>query len=363
MVKSPHKKLAGRGFVHTMTSYVIAYLLYSSYHFKGGTAMYKKLDTTLFSAWNTYAVSMMSVLEDCGMWNKEDTFQKFMGVTGIAAQFCIDTHCSALPVTDYDWTAEHPRFLEKIGVKTKLYYAAPDDPAYESRQEQAIRALREALSQNRAAVVWGIDTGEFGIIDGYDDEDSVFFAKGIGSANTSCSMPVLYKNLGKTFSNAPILYVEIPSSFQAIDWKQAYFHSLQQYAQEMTRISDNADRAFGINGYDFLLSALKNNQCDSFGLRYCVGIYYERKEAMLLYLREIKDTFENQEIKSVIDEFEQLVTLYRQLMFDALAQGTDGWNHLWKEVNKESYPEIIRIVEKIKEREVSIVDRINRLVP
>lgn len=131
----------------------------------------------------------------------------------------------------------------------------------------------------------------------------------------------------------------------------------------MTRISDNRNRAFGIHGYDLLLSALKNDCCDSFGLRYCVGIYHERKEAMLLYLREIRDTFENQEIESVIDEFEQMVTLYRQLMFDALAQGTDGWNHLWQEVNKKSYPEIIRIIRKIKEREVSIVDRINRLVP
>lgn len=84
---------------------------------------------------------------------------------------------------------------------------------------------------------------------------------------------------------------------------------------------------------------------------------------MLLYLREIRDILKVPETGSVIDEFEQMVTFYRQLMFDALAQGTDGWNHLWQEVNKESYPEIIRIVEKIKEREVSIVDRINRVVP
>ena len=28
----------------------------------------KKLDIEVFSAWNTYAISMMSVLEHCGMW-------------------------------------------------------------------------------------------------------------------------------------------------------------------------------------------------------------------------------------------------------------------------------------------------------
>ena len=323
---------------------------------------YKKLNTPLFSAWNTYAVSMMSVLEGCGMWNKEDTFHKFMGVTGIAAQMCIDTHCSALPVTDYDWLTEHPRFLKRIGVKTHIYYASPDDPAYEYKQGQAIDAVKKSLNQNKAVVAWGIDTGEFGIIDGYDDEDGIFFTKGIGSPNTDSSMPILYSNLGKTFTNAPILYVEIPDSFQPIDQKQAYYHSLKLYAQEMTRLSDNTDRAFGIDGYDLLISALKKDGCDSFGLRYCMGIYYERKDAMLLYLREIRNVFENQGIEYIIDGLEQLVCLYRQLVFDVLAQGTDGWNHIWKEVAKEKYPSIIQIVEKIKEREIQIVDTINQVV-
>ena len=49
---------------------------------KEGFAMAKKkLDIEVFSAWNTYAVSMMSVLEHCGMWNKEYTFQRFLSVT------------------------------------------------------------------------------------------------------------------------------------------------------------------------------------------------------------------------------------------------------------------------------------------
>ena len=290
---------------------------------------YKKLDTTLFSAWSTYAASMMSVLEGCGMWNKEDTFQKFMGVTGIAAQLCMDTHCSALPITDYDWIAEHPRFLERIGVKTHIYHALPDDPAYECKQGQAIDAVKKSLDQNRAVVAWGIDTGEFGIIDGYDDEDGIFFTKGIGSPNTDTSMPILYKNLGKTFANAPVLYVEIPDSIQPIDQKQAYYHSLKLYAQEMTRESDSADRAYGIDGYDLLISGLKKDECDSFGLRYCMGVYYERKDAMFLYLREIGNIFENQEIEYIIDELDQVVCLYRQIVFNVLAQGTDPFERMF----------------------------------
>ena len=90
----------------------------------------------MFSAWNTYAVSMMSVLEHCGMWNKEYTFQRFLSVTGIASQFCVDENCSALPITDYDWMEEHARFTERIGVRTKKYYAAPGAEEYSVKQKE-----------------------------------------------------------------------------------------------------------------------------------------------------------------------------------------------------------------------------------
>ena len=159
----------------------------------------KSLDIEVFSAWNTYAISMMSVLEHCGMLNKEYTFQRFLSVTGIAARFCVDENCSSLPVTDYDWMVQHADFIERIGVQTKKYYAAPEVEEYSARQEEAIRAIKKGIEDNKACVVWGIDTGEFGIIYGYDDEDKVFFPKGIGNQNTNTSMPVLYNNLGKTF--------------------------------------------------------------------------------------------------------------------------------------------------------------------
>ena len=141
----------------------------------------KKLDIEVFSAWNTYAISMMSVLEHCGMWNKEYTFQRFLSITGIASQFCVDENCSALPITDYDWMEEHARFTERIGVRTKKYYAAPGAEEYSVKQKEAIMAIKKSIEDGKACVVWGIDTGEFGVIYGYDDEDKVFFSKGIGS--------------------------------------------------------------------------------------------------------------------------------------------------------------------------------------
>ena len=315
----------------------------------------KKLDIEVFSAWNTYAISAMSVLEHCGMWNKEYTFQRFLCVTGIASEFCVDANCSTLPVTDYDWMAEHAQFMERIGVQTKKYYAAPQDEEYSVKQKEAIAAIKKGIEDGKACVVWGIDTGEFGVIYGYDDDDKVFFPKGIGSQNTDTSMPVLYNNLGKTFEWAPVLYCEIPEAVHEVDWQHAYMEALRLYVQGMERIQENG-RAYGLAVYDTITDAVREDRLDSFGFKYCLGIYYERKEALLLYLEEMQKEQPGEALAQLIEAFRTTVDLYRKLMFDTLGGGTEGWNNLFEPVNKECYPEMIKIMQELKASEEKNVE-------
>lgn len=322
----------------------------------------KSLDIEVFSAWNTYAISMMSVLEHCGMWNKEYTFQRFLSVTGIAARFCVDANCSSLPVTDYDWMEQHADFMERIGVQTKKYYAAPEVEEYSARQEEAIKAIKKGIEDNKACVVWGIDTGEFGIIYGYDDEDKVFFPKGIGNQNANTSMPVLYNNLGKTFEWAPVLYCEIPEVVHEVDWNQAYWNALQLYVEGMQTSQDDSGRTYGFGVYDTIVEAVRENRLDSFGFKYCIGIYYERKDALLLYLEEMHKEQPSEALEKLIEAFQVTVGLYHKLMFDILEGGTEGWNNLFEPVNKECYPEIIKIVQELKASEEKNVELIKDVI-
>ena len=322
----------------------------------------KSLDIEVFSAWNTYAISMMSVLEHCGMWNKEYTFQRFLSVTGIAARFCVDANCSSLPVTDYDWMEQHADFIERIGVQTKKYYAAPEVEEYSARQEEAIEAIKKGIEDNKACVVWGIDTGEFGIIYGYDDEDKVFFPKGIGNQNTNTSMPVLYNNLGKTFEWAPVLYCEIPEVVHEVDWNRAYWNALQLYVEGMQTSQDDSGRTYGFGVYDTIVEAVRENRLDSFGFKYCIGIYYERKDALLLYLEEMHKEQPSEALEELIEAFRVTVGLYRKLMFDILEGGTEGWNNLFEPVNKECYPEIIKIIQELKASEEKNVELIKDVI-
>lgn len=310
-----------------------------------------KLEIEVFSAWNTYAVSMMSVLENCGMWRKTDTFQKFICETGIATRFCVDKTCSPLPVTDYDWMDEHTRFMERIGVQTVKFFAAPQDPAYDRTQQKAIRAIKSAIDNKRASVAWGIDTGEFGVIYGYDDEDEVLFVKGIGNSNTDASLPVLYHNLGKTFEYAPVLYCEIPQTSHDVDQNLTFANFLNSYVQEMNRISDDPERAYGFAAYDMLINAVLEKNVNEFGLRYCTGIYVERKEAILMYLLEKEEESTNCLLSQLINSFRETIRLYKELMNDILQQDTDGWNHLSKPIHEDSYPEIIKVLREMKRSE------------
>ena len=322
----------------------------------------KRVDIEVFSAWNTYAISMMSVLEHCGMWNKEYTFQRFLSVSGIAARFCVDANCSSLPVTDYDWMEQHADFIERIGVQTKKYYAAPEVEEYSARQEEAIKAIKKGIEDNKACVVWGIDTGEFGIIYGYDDEDKVFFPKGIGNQNTNTSMPVLYNNLGKTFEWAPVLYCEIPEVVHEVDWNRAYWNALQLYVEGMQTSQDDSGRTYGFGVYDTIVEAVRENRLDSFGFKYCIGIYYERKDALLLYLEEMHKEQPSEALEELIEAFRVTVGLYRKLMFDILEGGTEGWNNLFEPVNKECYPEIIKIIQELKASEEKNVELIKDVI-
>lgn len=320
-----------------------------------------KLEFPIFSAWNTYAASMMSVLEGCGMWRNTDTFQKFMCETGIAARFCADKTCSPLPVTDYDWMVEHTEFMERIGVQTVKYFSAPQDPAYDSMQQKAVQAVKKAIDNKTAAVAWGIDTGEFGVIWGYDDEDKVFLVRGIGSPNTDSSLPVLYQNLGKTFEYAPVLFCEIPQASQDLDPYQALMCFLNLYVQEMNRISDNPERAYGFAAYDILIHTVQEKTVNVFGLRYCIGIYYERKEAIFMYLSELQGEGSHHLLSQLIDSFRETVRLYKKLMYDILQQDTAGWNHLSKPICEDCYPEIVKVLYEMKESEeenVAVVKRI-----
>ncbi len=90
---------------------------------------------------------------------------------------------------------------------------------------------------------------------------------------------------------------------------------------------------------------------DSFGFKYCIGIFYERKGALLLYLEERQKVQTNELSEKLTESFRTTVALYRRLMFEILGGGTEGWDSLFEPVDKTRYPEIVAVLEELKASE------------
>ena len=147
-----------------------------------------------------------------------------------------------------------------------------------------------------------------------------------------------------------MLYCEIPEKVQEVDWNRAYAEALRLYVEGMEAVHENG-RAYGLAAYDAMIAAVKEDRLDSFGFKYCIGIFYERKDALLLYLEEVQKEQPSEALAQLIEAFRTTVGLYRKLMFDTLGGGTEGWNSLFEPVNKECYPEIVKIMQELKASE------------
>ncbi len=67
-------------------------------------------------------------------------------------------------------------------------------------------------------------------------------------------------------------------------------------------------------------------------------------------------------LEELIEAFRVTVGLYRKLMFDILEGGTEGWNNLFEPVNKECYPEIIKVIQELKASEEKNVELIKDVI-
>ena len=61
-------------------------------------------------------------------------------------------------------------------------------------------------------------------------------------------------------------------------------------------------------------------------------------------------------LTQLIDSFRRTVDLYRKLLFDILGEGTQGWNFLFEPMNKDTYPELIKIMQELKASEKKNID-------
>ncbi|RKN79203.1 hypothetical protein [Paenibacillus ginsengarvi] len=287
------------------------------------------LNITIAGTWSTYAGSMMSILNNCGMWDSDRSLADFMGMTGIAFQFIVHKACASSSVTAYDWESDHPSFLKRIGVKTDFCFSVPSQSDYQNVCKIAEKEIKDSIHAGRGVVLWGIDTGEFGIVSGYDDDEKIFYVSGIGSSDGVTSSPILYSNLGRTFQPAPIMYCHYPISYEPRKEHDIFADSLTFYVRYMRESNIRGDFDQGLAAYDYWIHAM-NTDFQPFGLRYITGVYTERKILTYQYFEGHNKYLS----PDFIEIWDNIQVIFRKIHFDILEQNFNGWNHLHKSVSK-----------------------------
>ncbi len=239
-------------------------------------------------SWMSYIGAVQGVLEGAGMgrW----AYWKLMGATGMAFHLVMHERCCISSVTVYDWMNTHVAALDRIGILSETYGAMPGSPTYDAACRRALSNIKAAIDRGVGVVLWGVDTGEFGVISGYDDEDGVLFSSGC-MAGPGETNPILYANLGRTFPGAPILHYQIVLEQVPTDEAQTARSALNYYVDLMER-PDHGSRGYqaGLLAYDNWVRGLQTEGFDQRGVRYATFVYAEAKECAAKYLEYLAET-------------------------------------------------------------------------
>lgn len=278
---------------------------------------------------SSYLGALYGVLVAAGMCDL--SFDLFAAQTGRAFHFSLHGLCHPSSISVYNWTSDHRRAVDLIGVFTQVITFEPHFITYPAACKRVVSSIKQGLNRGFGAVLWGVDGGEFGIIKGYDDADGVFLTDGVGQWQTAgTSTPILYDNIGRTF-NVPILHCQIPIEQVEYNHETCQRVTLGQYVQSMeTPTLFDADYYYGLSAYQVWDTALRSRNFNQVGLRYVTGYYAEAKRQMATYIRHVASSVHLS--GGVIALYDQLALTYRKMLTDVLEQEMSIWGERpkWK---------------------------------
>lgn len=312
--------------------------------------------------WTTYVGAAHGVLTGAGMTDL--TLMETFGMTGMAFHLFMHNHCIAASVTVYDWVGRHINALDQIGVLSEMYHYEPGTNTYDAARDRVIGKIKQSIDSGVAVIAWAIDTGEFGIIYGYDDEDGVFLVDGVHKFNRPLgSDPMLYGNIGLKFSPAPFVHIQIPVEHVEYDREQAYRKSLQFYLNVMNRQYHMApDFHSGFRAYDAWINTLESSTFDAFGLRYNTSVFAESKCYAADYIRFLAERSSSMKgLPAVAEVFDGIRDRYRRMM-DILEQDWSGGHHLGKPVSKSQAKATADEVREAKQLEAEAFNLIKQVL-
>jgi hypothetical protein len=228
--------------------------------------------------WLSYIAAAHGVLRHSGMWEGDES--ELAGLTGMAFQFIVHETACPSSVTVYDWSTAHFFSMDRIGVYTDCLSIVnnPGMNTFGELEADSIKKIRESIDRGIGVVIWApTPVLEFGIVTGYDDEESVFNVIDCTGENPD---PLLYGNIGR--SEVPFIYFQRFFSRGKTDMEKSYRDAFSAGLYVWKR--EHSDRRYGAGtkAYDNLINTLKHGDYNPYGLSYIINVYADTKKALAL---------------------------------------------------------------------------------
>lgn len=246
----------------------------------------------------SYTDSLYAILTAAGLF--EGPKYRLSGLTGMAYKFSVHERLLPLSVTAYgQWGAEHQPATLNLGLLAVRDAGRTRHPTFRHYQQEAVKWVKDSLDAGVGVIYW---LPEFGVIDGYDVEDRVFFVQDGWSTEEKV---VLYDNFGLNFTEfwyceAFVGKVEVPYETMLLesirlaitDWDTPY------------KTLPNKDIGSGKLAYDYYIRALQNGSFDEGGAVYILDSYIQSRKEIYAYLDEARGLWS--ELDNAADLFQEL---------------------------------------------------------
>jgi len=319
---------------------------------------FRETEARIVPNWTSYVGAVEGVLKAAGMCRLDTS--RVMGLTQMAFHLIVHEECCPSSVTVYDWCHEHVTALDRLGVLSEVYQAMPGTATYDAARRRAVGNIKASIDRGVGVILWGVDTGEFGVVHGYDDADGVFLVSGVHGGHDG-SNPILYENVGLTFEGAPILHYQVPLEKVDYDPAPAYRASLEYYVKHMESPYHfvPAYKA-GLGAYENWIRALESGRYVPFGVRYITAVYACAKQHAADYVRFLAEEWkELPSLGGAADAFGKVAGVYSR-MRDVLGIEAGGPADLTSPVDPEQAAAMVRLLREARELEARTVELVKR---
>ena len=254
----------------------------------------------------SYIDSLYTILTAAGRFQGP----KYMlsGLTGMAFKMSVHEQLLPLSVSAYgQWGNEHKPAVTNLGLLSESDGGRTRHPTFRWYQEQAVIAVKQSLDRGVGVIYW---IPEFGVIQGYDDADQVFFVQDGWNAE---SQVVLYKNFGLNFT--PFWHYETFGDRVAIPLQDMVLESLRLAIQDWHtpyKTLPNTDIASGKLAYTFLREGLHVGAYDAGGAVYILDAYTVSRTEIRDYLRDVQGMWP--ELLGALNCYEEIVKMLPNMM-------------------------------------------------